>query len=149
LRRSLAWQIAGRRSAQTFTQSIIDAINRADSNCRLDPQRPRRHTVIKATAFLFRHSCFAILVSPFVGFTKENRMQRDVAKTASFAAVHFSVAFGIAYALTGSVAIATGIGLIEPIANTVAFYFHERIWRNIDARRANTAPAPGLLYCRH
>jgi uncharacterized membrane protein len=29
-------------------------------------------------------------------------------------------------------AIATGIGLIEPIANTVAFYFHERAWRRMD-----------------
>lgn len=84
-------------------------------------------------------------------------MQRDVVKTASFAAVHFSVAFGIAYALTGSLAIATGIGLIEPVANTVAFFFHERIWRGIDARRGILAqerepvhePVQGLLYCRH
>ena len=53
-------------------------------------------------------------------------MTRDLMKTASFAALHFTVAFGVAYALTGSVAIATGIGLIEPLANTVAFYFHER-----------------------
>jgi uncharacterized membrane protein len=42
------------------------------------------------------------------------------------------VAFGVAYALTGSVAIATGIGLIEPIVNTVAFFFHEQAWKRID-----------------
>ena len=53
---------------------------------------------------------------------------RDVAKTISFAALHFAVAFAVAYLLTGSVAIATGIGLVEPLANTVAFYFHERAW---------------------
>lgn len=53
---------------------------------------------------------------------------RDIAKTASFAALHFAVAFSVTFALTGSVAIATGVGLIEPLANTVAFYFHERAW---------------------
>jgi uncharacterized membrane protein len=77
-------------------------------------------------------------------------MQRDVAKTVSFAILHFAVAFAIAYALTGSVAIATGIGLIEPFANSVAFFFHERLWRNIDARRATMEPVMhGLLSCRH
>lgn len=59
-------------------------------------------------------------------------MARDLMKTASFAALHFTVAFGVAYALTGSVAIATGIGLIEPIVNTVAFFFHEQAWKRID-----------------
>jgi uncharacterized membrane protein len=57
---------------------------------------------------------------------------RDLMKTASFAALHFTVAFGVAYALTGSVAIATGIGLVEPIVNTVAFFFHEQAWKRID-----------------
>ncbi len=59
-------------------------------------------------------------------------LDRDLMKTLSFAALHFSVAFGVAYALTGSVAVATGIGLIEPMVNTVAFFFHERLWRRID-----------------
>jgi uncharacterized membrane protein len=62
--------------------------------------------------------------------------RRDLAKTASFAALHFGVAFTVAWALTGSVAIATGIGLIEPLANTVAFYFHERAWARAEARAA-------------
>ena len=53
-------------------------------------------------------------------------MKRDLLKTASFAALHFGVAFTVTYALTGSVAVATSVGLIEPIANTIAFYFHER-----------------------
>lgn len=69
-------------------------------------------------------------------------MQRDVIKTMSFAVMHFSVAFAIAYALTGSVAIATGIGLIEPLANTIAFYFHERLWRRIDSRPAMAVATP-------
>ena len=64
--------------------------------------------------------------------TEDTTMTRDLMKTASFAALHFTVAFGVAYALTGSVAIATGIGLVEPIVNTVAFFFHEQAWKRID-----------------
>lgn len=64
-------------------------------------------------------------------------MRRDLLKTLSFAALHFGVAFAVAYALTGSLAIAAGIGLIEPLANTVAFYFHERAWRKLDGREAS------------
>ena len=70
-------------------------------------------------------------------------LKRDLLKTASFAVLHFAVAFGVAYALTGSLAIATGIGLIEPLANTVAFYLHEHAWRRVDAGdspRNNAAP---------
>lgn len=69
-------------------------------------------------------------------------VKRDVLKTLSFAALHFGVAFTVAYALTGSVAIATGIGLIEPLANTVAFYFHERAWRRVEGRRPARSTAP-------
>lgn len=53
---------------------------------------------------------------------------RDLAKTGTFAALHFGVGFGVTYALTGSVAIATGVALIEPAVNTVVFFFHERAW---------------------
>lgn len=55
------------------------------------------------------------------------------------------MAFAVAYVLTGSVAIATGIGLVEPLANTVAFFFHERAWARAEARaaaRRATPPAP-------
>lgn len=50
-------------------------------------------------------------------------------KTLTFAILHFGVAFGVAYALTGSVGIAGGVALIEPIVNTVVFYFHEKVWQ--------------------
>ncbi|MEQ9145826.1 MAG: DUF2061 domain-containing protein [Parvibaculaceae bacterium] len=59
---------------------------------------------------------------------------RDLAKTASFAALHFGVGFGVTYALTGSVAIATGVALIEPAVNTVVFFFHERAWSCFPAK---------------
>ena len=70
-------------------------------------------------------------------------MKRDLLKTASFAVLHFGVAFTVTYALTGSVTIATSVGLIEPVANTIAFYFHERAWRRVDGNASprNNAPA--------
>ena len=61
-------------------------------------------------------------------------MRHDLLKTASFATVHFAVAFTVAYALTGSVGIAAGLGLLEPLANTVAFFVHERLWARLDKR---------------
>lgn len=54
---------------------------------------------------------------------------RDLVKTASFAVLHFSVGFAVAYALTGRVDIAAGIALIEPAVNTVVFFLHEKAWR--------------------
>jgi uncharacterized membrane protein len=61
-------------------------------------------------------------------------MTREFKKTMTFAAVHFSVAFGVGFILTGSVVIASAIALIEPACNTVAYYFHERAWRQSKAR---------------
>ena len=60
-------------------------------------------------------------------------MTRDLLKTGSFAILHFVVGFTIAYLLTGSIAIASGIALLEPMANTVVFFFHERVWRRFQA----------------
>ncbi|MFM2398266.1 MAG: hypothetical protein RL341_423 [Pseudomonadota bacterium] len=51
-----------------------------------------------------------------------------MAKTISFGAVHMSVAFGVGYAMTGSVAVGGALALVEPAVNTVAYFFHEKIW---------------------
>jgi uncharacterized membrane protein len=50
-------------------------------------------------------------------------------KTISFAAVHFTVAFSVAYLMTGSMLVGGAIALVEPAINTVAYYFHEQAWR--------------------
>jgi uncharacterized membrane protein len=55
----------------------------------------------------------------------------SLTKTATFACVHFAVAFGIAYLLTGSASIAGAIALIEPLANTAAYFVHERAWSRV------------------
>lgn len=62
-----------------------------------------------------------------------------MAKTASFAIMHFVIAFLVAWLLTGSVWVGGTVALVEPAVNTVAFYFHDRFWRRLEARLANRA----------
>ncbi|MGI2261357.1 DUF2061 domain-containing protein [Shewanella sp. GXUN23E] len=57
-------------------------------------------------------------------------------KTMTFAILHFTVAFSVTYALTGSIVIGSAIALIEPAINTVAFYFHEKVWKKVEQRKA-------------
>ncbi len=57
-------------------------------------------------------------------------------KTMSFAAVHFTVAFTLTYFMTGDIVIGGAIALIEPALNTVAFYFHEKVWGMHSAEEA-------------
>ena len=68
-------------------------------------------------------------------------MNTDLMKTFTYLAVHLTVAFTIGYLLTGSVEIAGAITLIEPAANAVAFYFHERIWKYRLIRRSASVTA--------
>ncbi len=53
-------------------------------------------------------------------------------KTASFAVVHFNVAFFITFLLTGDAFIGGIMAMIEPAINTVAYYFHEKVWLRRD-----------------
>lgn len=55
-------------------------------------------------------------------------MSRDLTKTLSFLALHLGVGFSVAYLFTGSLALAGGIALVEPLVNAVVFFFHERAW---------------------
>ena len=66
-------------------------------------------------------------------------------KTLTFAALHFTVAFSVAYLLTGSLLIGGLMALIEPAINTVVFFFHEKAWlryeRNKTTDCAEAVPA--------
>lgn len=71
-------------------------------------------------------------------------------KTITFAILHFGTAFGITYLLTGHTGIAGTVALIEPLANTVVFYFHEKAWRRYGRGQTQSAagktpfhPCPG------
>lgn len=57
-------------------------------------------------------------------------------KTVTFAALHFTIAFSVAYLLTGDILIGSLIAMIEPMVNTVAFYFHEQVWQRNSRLRA-------------
>ncbi len=56
-------------------------------------------------------------------------------KTMTFGVMHFAIAFSVAYVLTGDVVIGGAVALIEPAVNTVAYYFHDRVWERWRARR--------------
>lgn len=60
-------------------------------------------------------------------------------KTLSFAAVHFTVAFAVVWALTGSWMIGGLVALIEPACNMVAYMLHELAWERHLRRRATAA----------
>ncbi len=69
-------------------------------------------------------------------------LAQSLAKTGTFAVVHFTVAFSVAYLLTGSVPIAGALALLEPMANTVAYLLHERAWaRFMPHPAASATPA--------
>lgn len=66
-------------------------------------------------------------------------LTQSLAKTASFAILHFCVAFAVGYTLTGNAGIASAMALMEPAANTVAYFFHERLW--LKAKPSSPTPA--------
>ena len=51
--------------------------------------------------------------------------------TTTYAVTHFIVAIAVAYALTRDWRVAIAIGLIEPAAQTVAYFIHERVWERL------------------
>lgn len=64
-------------------------------------------------------------------------------KTALFTLVHFGNAVAVAWLLSGSLAIAGMLALLEPLANAVALYFFDRWWaRRPAASGEDEAPVP-------
>jgi uncharacterized membrane protein len=54
-----------------------------------------------------------------------------------------TVAFTVAYMLSGSLLVGGAIALVEPAINTVAYFFHEKAWERVRATRRDTAaPLP-------
>ena len=63
-------------------------------------------------------------------------------KTITFACVHFTVAFTVAYVLTGSIAVGGLVALVEPLCNTVAYHLHEKAWLRFGRRAAHAETPP-------
>jgi uncharacterized membrane protein len=67
-----------------------------------------------------------------------------MAKTAAFGVMHLGISFGVGYALTGSVAVAGAVALVEPLVNTVAHYFFDKHWGSLAGRWRTARDALGL-----
>lgn len=65
-----------------------------------------------------------------------------MAKTLSFAVVHFSVAFALGYAMTGDIRVGGALALVEPLCNSVAFHLHEKVWKRFER---HATPPPGAM----
>ena len=66
----------------------------------------------------------------------------DLSKTVTYLLIHLSIGFTVAYVFTGSIAVAGGIALVEPMVNAVAFFIHEKVWKKA------LAAAPPLAFSR-
>ena len=60
-------------------------------------------------------------------------------KTITFAIMHFAVAFTVTYLLTGSMVVGGLVALVEPAVNTVAFYFHEMVWKKLEEKSVSNS----------
>jgi uncharacterized membrane protein len=69
-------------------------------------------------------------------------------KIATYGTMHLGVAFGVAWALTGDVAVAGVIATVEPAVQTLAYAIHERAWqrreRALSAGDAAAVPQTAL-----
>lgn len=64
-----------------------------------------------------------------------------MAKTATFGVMHVITAFGVTYAMTGSITIAGVVTFVEPVVNTVMHYFFDKYWDHPRAQAARQAIA--------
>ena len=62
-------------------------------------------------------------------------------KPVTYSIMHLSVAIAVAYALTRDWRIALGVGVIEPMVQTVAYMLHEKAW-SAGKRKSEPPPAP-------
>lgn len=68
--------------------------------------------------------------------------QRGNIKTLTFALTHFSVAFTVAFLLTGDLLVGGLVATVEPAVNTVAYHFHEKVWLRLAPAKQHLNPEP-------
>lgn len=61
-------------------------------------------------------------------------MSRKLIKTGTYSMMHLTVAVAVAFALTRDWHIALGVGIIEPMVQTVAYSVHEYLWGKAKGR---------------
>lgn len=62
-------------------------------------------------------------------------------KTITFTTMHISIAFTVVYLMTGSVMVGGAVALVEPLCNSVGYFFHERVWERIRRNRGGASLA--------
>ena len=62
------------------------------------------------------------------------RLRPTAFKPLTYSIMHLTVAVGVAYALMQDWRVALGVGIIEPMVQTVAYVIHEKAW-SIGGRR--------------
>lgn len=70
-------------------------------------------------------------------------------KTVTFTLMHFTIAFSVAYLLTGSLAVGGLIAVVEPLVNSVGYTVHEYVWSKAQSakqeKQALNWPANNLI----
>ena len=59
---------------------------------------------------------------------KPSRLTLRALKPVTYSLMHLTVAIAVAYTLTRDWRIALGVGVIEPMVQTVAYMLHEKAW---------------------
>jgi len=62
---------------------------------------------------------------------QEGRSRLHMFKPATYSVMHLMVAVTVAYALTRDWRIALGVGIVEPMVQTVAYTVHEHLWSKV------------------
>jgi uncharacterized membrane protein len=65
-------------------------------------------------------------------------MMRRLAKTGTYWLTHITVAILVAWAITGNLAAALALGLLEPTVQAFVFFAHEWLW---ERKRETSVPA--------
>ena len=66
-------------------------------------------------------------------------------KTFSFGIMHISIAFLVVWAMTGDWRIGGATALVEPCVNTVAYHFHEKVWKRLKKDKWSSGGSGGTL----
>lgn len=56
-------------------------------------------------------------------------------KTMTYTTMHFTIAFLVAWLLTGDVLVGGLVAMVEPAVNSVAYFFHEKVWATYQQRK--------------
>ena len=65
-------------------------------------------------------------------------------KPITYGLMHFSVAVAVTFTLTGSLATALSIGVVEPLVQTFAYTGHEKLWTKLARLKLRRPGVPAL-----